>query len=205
MLKICLQLLLLSLVLNVWNQNFLEPMCPVNGNSRCCFIWGDFLIFFSFICSVPFSGAPVVLTGNIAYHSSQLYSDCLIALSFSSIFSEVRLLQKLYLYQHLNFQTYVFCFIFLLCMGFSSWNVFPPFFVPPSLFYCIHSCLSSIFWYFTLSPLLSCVCGYTLLHYLCVCVCVYSLTLESWNLSGELIKTHISGRNFRVFYLKSRR
>ena len=94
MLKICLQLLLLSLVLNVWNQNFLEPMCPVNGNSRCCFIWGDFLIFFSFICSVPFSGAPVVLTGNIAYHSSQLYSDCLIALSFSSIFSEVRLLQS---------------------------------------------------------------------------------------------------------------
>ena len=126
----------------------------------------------SFICSVPFSGAPVVLTGNIAYHSSQLYSDCLIALSFSSIFSEVRLLQKLYLYQHLNFQTYVFCFIFLLCMSFSSWNVFPLFFVPPFLFYCIRSCLSSIFWYSTLSPLLSCVCGYTSLHYLCVCVCV---------------------------------
>lgn len=174
MLKICLQLFLLSLVLNVWNQNFLEPMCPVNGNFRCCFIWGDFLIFFSFICSVPFSGAPVVLTGNIAYYSYQLYSDCSNLFVFFIYIFRSEVTPKLYLYQHFNFQTYLFCFILLLCVSFSSWNVFPLSFVPPFLFYCIHSCLSSIFWYSTLSPLLSYVCSYTSLHYLCVCVCVFS-------------------------------
>ena len=76
MLKICLQLFLLSLVLNVWNQIFLEPMCPVNVNFRCCFIWGDFLIFFLSFVVFHASGALVMLPGKIAYYSYQLYSDC---------------------------------------------------------------------------------------------------------------------------------
>lgn len=56
-----------------------------------------------------------------------------------------------------------------------------------------------IFWYSTLSPLLSYVCSYTSLH---LCVCVFSNFRINRNLSGELVKTHIAGTNFRVFILK---
>lgn len=162
---------------------------------------GGFSYIFSLICSVPcFRGT------SYAY-----WKDCLLQLSaLFWLFSSLCLF-------HLHFQKWgyskalfisalqfsdisiLFYIAFNLYMGFSSWNVFHLFFVPPFLFYCIQLCLSSIFWYSTLSPLLSYVCSYTSLH---LCVCVYSLTLESWNLSGELIKTHIAGTNFRVFILK---
>lgn len=200
MLKICLQLFLLPLVLNVWNQNFLEPMCPVNGNFRCCFIRG-FSYIFSFICSVPcFRGT------SYAY-----WKDCLLQLSalfwlFSSLCLFIYIFRsesysKALFISALQFSdiSILFYIAFNLYMGFSSWNVFHLFFCSSFLFYCIQLCLSSIFWYSTLSPLLSYVCSYTSLH---LCVCVYSLTLESWNLSGELIKTHIAGTNSRVFYFK---
>lgn len=91
-------------------------MCPVNVNFRCCFIWGDFLIFFFFLSFVVFhaSGALVMLTGKIAYYSYQLYSDCSNLFVFFTYTFRSEVTPKLHLYQHFNFQTYLFCFILLL-------------------------------------------------------------------------------------------
>lgn len=161
---------------------------------------GIFLYFFPSFVVFHVSGAPVTLTGKIAYYSYQLYSDCSHLFVFFIYIFRNEVTPKLYLCQHFNFQTYLFCFILLLIYTWvfhhgmcSICSLFLPFsFTAFSYAYQA---------YFGILPYLLYWAMFVAIPHciICVCVCVYSLTLESWNLSGELIKTHIAGTNFRVF------
>lgn len=73
----------------------------------------SYIFFLSFVV-FHVSGAPVTLTGKIAYYSYQLYSDCSHLFVFFIYIFRSEVTPKLYLYQHFNFQTYLFCFILLL-------------------------------------------------------------------------------------------
>ena len=72
----------------------------------------SFFFFLSFLMFHP-SGALVMLPGKIAYYSYQLYSDCSNLFVFFIYIFRSEVTPKLYLYQHFNFQTYLFCFILL--------------------------------------------------------------------------------------------
>lgn len=131
----------------------------------------SYIFFLSFVVNLHVSGAPVTYWKD-CYYSYQLYSDCsYLFVFFIYIFFRSEVTPKLYLYQHFNFQTYLFCFILLLIYTWvfhhgmcSICSLFLPF------FYCIQLCLSSIFWYSTLSPLLSMFVAIP--HCICVCVCI---------------------------------